>query len=201
MMALPVVTQITDAATLPFDVLVARLPARRIAIQIRDKDLPLDERRALASRVLEAAKNHLVLLNASTPEEWNLVTELGLAGAHLPSPAAARIAEARNAIGNDRLLTVACHTLVEVTAAAMKGADAALLSPIFVEQQDVSKKGTALGTQAIQSARLFLSGLSHRCRVVALGGITSSERAQACLAAGAHGIAGIRADLSALLPA
>lgn len=200
MIDLPVITQITDAATLPIEAFLDRLPARRIAIQIRDRALPLSERRALASRVLETGK-HVVLLNASTPEEWKLIVELGLAGAHLPSTAAGRIAEARNVIGNDRLLTVACHTLVEVTAAAMKGADAALLSPIFVEQEDMSKKGTALGAKALQSAKLFLSGFSHRCRVVALGGITSTERAQTCLAAGAHGVAGIRADLSALLAA
>ena len=85
---------------------------------------------------------------------------------------------------------MACHTPAEVVQAIARGADAALLSPIFASPG----KGTPLGTGAIREAREGVRRHGGTIEIIALGGVTR-ENAGTCLEAGADGVAAIRAEL------
>jgi thiamine-phosphate pyrophosphorylase len=80
------------------------------------------------------------------------------------------------------LVSVSCHSALEVARAASGGADFAVFAPVFEK----------MGTQASPAG---LGGLREACRqkvpVVALGGVTL-KNALACLDAGAAGVAAIR---------
>ena len=80
------------------------------------------------------------------------------------------------------LIGVSCHSISEVAAAAKEHADFVVLAPVFEKKDAPSVPATGLET------------LRQACQqdvpVLALGGI-KLENAQACLEAGAAGIAGI----------
>ena len=100
------------------------------------------------------------------------------AGSPQPKSRAKRgIYESRNCI-----IAVSCHTADEVRLAEIQGADFAVLGPVF------EKVGTSFraGLEILHAACL----IGHM-PVLALGGVTL-ENAQACLEAGAAGIAAIR---------
>ncbi|MFO0556046.1 MAG: thiamine phosphate synthase [Polyangiaceae bacterium] len=202
----PVVTQITDRVALDERELTRRITTARapLAVQLRDKDLPREERRALALRLRGALRapptrwgaesappiRHLLIVNGDV----ELACELGADGVHLRGSQADDVAAARRALEGARpgaaLVSVACHSLDDVLASAQRGADAAMFSPIF----ESPGTGVPLGLAALAEACAAApSGLA----IVALGGLTL-ERARACLAAGARGVAAIRADLTAL---
>ena len=84
--------------------------------------------------------------------------------------------------------SVPAHSDDDVRRALAARADVVLVSPIFA----TPGKGAPRGAGAISSARALAPGL----RVYALGGIDATN-ARACVAAGAHGVAVIRALLGA----
>jgi len=81
------------------------------------------------------------------------------------------------------LVSLSCHSVLEVARAACQGADFAVFGPVF-EKKD-----------APQTSPAGLGGLREACRqkipVLALGGITL-KNAHACLDVGAAGVAAIR---------
>jgi thiamine-phosphate pyrophosphorylase len=80
-------------------------------------------------------------------------------------------------------ISLSCHSLEEVTQAALNGADLALFAPVF-EKKDAPGT-TPIGLEALRQA------CHAKIPVLALGGITL-QNAEACLRAGAAGIAAIR---------
>jgi thiamine-phosphate pyrophosphorylase len=78
---------------------------------------------------------------------------------------------------------VSCHTPTDVAKAAEQGADFAVFGPIF-EKKSVPDTHPA-GLEALRQA------CREKIPVLALGGVTS-QNAEACIQAGAAGIAGIR---------
>ncbi|GJD33677.1 thiamine phosphate synthase [Methylobacterium aerolatum] len=145
-------------------------------IWFRDRDLPPDERRRLGETVADtvrAAEGFLIV--GGDPD---LAVILGAGGVHLPG--GAPVSPVRDRLGGV-LLGVSAHSLREVEAAALAGADYVTLSPIF---PTASKPGygPALGPEAIAAARGF--GIP----VVALGGIGEGTL-PACREAGAAGFA------------
>lgn len=188
------------------------------SIQLREKDLSARGLEALASEAVQAIREAKVLAPASRPLTLTLLinsrTDVALAvgadGVHLRSDdispqetrqiwreshvgtAALACPAARStaSLGNDLdarqtepLIAVSCHSAEEVTRAAEAGASFAVLAPVF-------EKKDAPGTKPAG-----LSRLEEACRapipVLALGGVTL-ENAEACLNAGAAGIAAIR---------
>ena len=97
------------------------------------------------------------------------------------------LAEARSALPS-AWVSVAAHSDQDVANAAAGGADAVLVSPIF----ETPGKGPARGPSALTRAR----ALSSTITVYALGGVDAA-RARQCRAAGAMGVAVIRALLAA----
>jgi thiamine-phosphate pyrophosphorylase len=91
------------------------------------------------------------------------------AGVHLPERGLA-VADARRLVG---LVGASIHAPRET------GADYAMLGPIF----ETPGKGPPLGVSALRGPGV----------IFAVGGIDGPERARACVDAGAHGVAVIRA--------
>jgi thiamine-phosphate pyrophosphorylase len=188
-------------------------------IQLREKDLPTRELEALARDAMAAIREAQTSVEVREPrtesrelgtedrelatQNWgvktafliNSRTDIALAtgadGVHLPcddvSPEQVRGIWAASPHGAGVAarvkVSVACHKPEEVHQASIAGADVALFAPIFEKRDAPDAKAAGLDV------------LRHACQygipVLALGGITL-DRVDACLEAGAAGIAAIR---------
>lgn len=160
-----------------------------LMVQLRDKTIPRMQFASLARQMRKHTTSCGALLSLNLVRGDDLLDvakDVGADGVHVPCDRQ-RAGLARNAI---KWVSVPTHTDQEAWAADTSNADAMLVSPIFL----VPGKGPARGMGAIAVARRY------RKRVYALGGITA-DRAQMCAAAGAHGVAVIRALLAAEDPA
>jgi len=161
-----------------------------VAVHLREKDLGgaalLALARALAS-VCERA-GQLLLVN----DRVDVAIAAGAHGVHLPG-AGLPPQEARRLLGSGRLVGVSCHGEEEVRRALAGGADFATFGPVF-ETPSKRAYGQPVGLEALgRAARLGLP-------LVALGGV-DPENASRPMAAGAQGVAAIRAWLAAGDPA
>jgi thiamine-phosphate pyrophosphorylase len=171
-------------------------------VQLREKDLCTRDLESLAREAVQAIResHQLGLKNreARTVLLINSRTDIALAvgadGVHLRADDVSpenvrkmwRASEASYDPENpprDPIVGVSCHSPVEVSYAAAKGATFAVFAPVF-EKKD---------SPAIQPTGL--TALAEAChaniRVLALGGVTLAN-ARSCLDAGAAGIAAIR---------
>lgn len=160
-------------------------------IQLREKDLCARDLESLARAVREnqlRTENRqlrtALLINSRT----DVALAIGADGVHLRSddilPSQARAIWAQCEPGRVReTVSVSCHTPAEVARAAADHADFALFGPIFGKQGTPTARVT--GLEALRQA------CQEKIPVLALGGITL-ENAQACLQAGAAGVAGVR---------
>ena len=82
-------------------------------------------------------------------------------------------------------VTVSCHSLADVVRAGQTGADAVLFGPVFGKTVDGVEVVPGVGLEALQEA----CGVG--IPVFALGGV-SEGNSDACIQAGASGVAGIR---------
>jgi thiamine-phosphate pyrophosphorylase len=172
-------------------VLDACLGAGLPALQLREKDLPAGELVRLASDLRARTGRHGARLLVN--DRVDVALAVGADGVHLPAtglpPAAAR-----RLIGPARLIGVSTHAATEVEAAAAGGADFAVFGPVY-ETPSKRTDGEPQG----------LDRLAAACRrsvlpVLAIGGVTA-ERVGEVRAAGAAGVAVIRALLGADDPA
>jgi thiamine-phosphate pyrophosphorylase len=188
-MRLPIVHLITDRALAPD--LAARAasalagaPPGSVAIHLREKGLGGGAQLALA-RSLGAvcrARGQLLLVN----DRLDVALAAGADGVHLPS-AGVPPADARRLLGSSALVGVSCHSAEDVARARDAGATYATFGPVY---DTPSKRpfGAPVGLEALRdAARLGLP-------LVALGGVDAS-RAREVVAAGASGVAAIRAWL------
>jgi thiamine-phosphate pyrophosphorylase len=157
---------------------------RGIAVQLRDPGLSSRELLALGQALRHRTRDLGMRLLINDRLDVALAVEAD--GVHLGRLSMA-IADARTMLGSKAIVSVSCHAIEEVARAADEGADAALLSPIFASPG----KGAPLGLDALTKARALVG---DRLALIALGGVTQ-QLAAACLDAGAHGVAAIRADL------
>jgi thiamine-phosphate pyrophosphorylase len=113
-------------------------------------------------------------------------------GVHLPA-AGIPPGDARRLLGPAALVGVSCHSSDDVRRARDAGASFATFGPVF-DTPSKRAYGPPLGLSALREAATF--GLP----LVALGGVDAS-RAPAAFAAGAVGVAAIRAWLEGADPA
>ena len=176
-------------------------------IQLREKDLSARELRELASdamATIESAKAQQPGTGNRRPETRLLINsriDVALAcraaGVHLRSDDISA-ADARDiwmkaaAAGHGPLATdhftiaCSCHTASEVRRAQSEGADFVVFAPVF---EKGGQRG--VGLEALRAACRPEPSQAVNLPVLALGGVTL-DNAQACLEAGAAGIAGIR---------
>ena len=175
--ALPALVLMTDVVRLADPVpAAAALPAGS-AIVLRHYGAP--GRAALARRLAAIAQARgLLLLVGDDPA---LARRVGAAGVHLPERAIRRAGAVR--WRSDWLVTAAAHSHAALLAAAAAGADAALLSPVFVTASHP-------GVRPLGPQRFAALAAACPLPVYALGGIDGA-RARRLRGSGAVGIAGI----------
>lgn len=149
----------------------------RLVVQVRDRESVARRDETFVRLATTGAR---MVLNG-TPED---ALRLRAQGVHLRGDAP-DIVHARAVLGTDAWVSIAAHDDAAIERAVSDGATAALVSPIF----ETPGKGAPRGVEALSRARAIAGG---RVRIIALGGI-DSRRAASCLAAGADGIAVIRA--------
>jgi thiamine-phosphate pyrophosphorylase len=176
---------------------VAReLPRGWLCVQLRDKHRPIVSLRLFASRLRLATRavGASLVINGDA----RLARDVGADGVHLGGDAGT-VAEARAICGRSAWVSVAAHSNAAVQRGADDGADAVLVSPIFPSRppslSEAAKAGR--GLDAVRAARIVVG---QRCAVYALGGVNAGN-ASACAAAGADGVALIRAMLASAEPA
>ena len=199
--ALPRYVLVTDLAQVTESDFVARIRRSRepVVVLIRDKALPREARRALASRLRAVARplGHALWIADDVP----LARELELDGVHLVSSSPVdAVAQARRALPPGAWVNLACHS-VEEALSRVNGPllgpqgrpDSVFLSPIFASPG----KGAPLGVGALSELASRLAAgepADAATKVIALGGI-DRETAPACFQAGAAAVAAIRAEL------
>jgi thiamine-phosphate pyrophosphorylase len=194
-MDVPVVHLITDRRLAPdlasrAEAALRGLPPGTAALHLREKDLGGRDLLRLA-RVLRAAcraSGQRFLVN----DRLDVALACGADGVHLPSSGVPP-ADARRLLGPGALVGVSCHSEADVRRALDGGASYATFGPVH---DTPSKRafGPPVGLEALRAAaRLGLP-------LVALGGIDARRAGQA-RAAGAHGVAAIRAWLEGPDPA
>jgi thiamine-phosphate pyrophosphorylase len=145
-------------------------------ILFRERDLPPLERRSMAERLRIVTNECGAKLSVSA--DAALAADIGADGVHLQRVmdiAGVRAMMPKGWIG------VSAHNLADVRMAKEHGADYVTLSPIFPSESKPGY-GPPLGLETIrQAAKIGIP-------VLALGGVTPRS-AQACLEAGAHGLA------------
>lgn len=181
-LGLPTLCAISNVAELGVEPFLTRLRARlneglRL-VQLREKDLPRDELRELALRVVEIAHacNAKVLLNADT----EMAREVGADGVQLTSIQLAGLRE-RPAIN---WCGASCHNEEELRRAETLGCDFALLSPVLPTKSHPGARH--LGWDNFVS---IVAGST--IPVYALGGM-NQEDMQTAWRHGAHGVALLR---------
>jgi thiamine-phosphate pyrophosphorylase len=166
-------------------VVAAALDAGLPAVQLRDKDLPGLTLWRLAEALRTATRRTGALFFVNDRIDIALAVEadgVHLGGASIP------VAAARALVGTSALLGVSTHAPAEVDAAAAAGADFVFFGPVYP-----TPGKTAVGVEPLAAA-------TGRLPVLAIGGVTAAE-APAVRAAGAAGVAVIRAILAAADPA
>jgi thiamine-phosphate pyrophosphorylase len=162
------------------EVVVAAVDAGAPAVVLREKDLPVAERRDLAVRLRAATAGAAALIVGGDPA---LARAVGADGVHLaagdpwPGDSAAGLRVGRS-----------CHTPGELMATATGGVAAyATFSPVFATASKPGY-GPALGIDGLAAGCRAVAGVESPLAVYALGGIGPAQ-AGACLTAGAAGVA------------
>jgi len=162
-------------------VIVEAIRAGVDLVQIREKDLPTRELLSLVEAAVDAARGSAT--RVVVKDRLDVARALGAAGVHLGTQSLpARLI--RQQVPKEFLVGVSCHSLAEALSAELAGADYVVLGPIF-ETPSKLPYGPPLGLATLREV-----AARAKIPLLALGGITV-ERVNACLEAGATGIAGI----------
>lgn len=171
---------ITDPSTLDFESLerdLRRFSQKASMIVYRDKNCKTYA--VNAKKFVETAKRFgfdKVLLHGDA----DLAKSFDADGVHLRSDQFDQIKKAKAA---NLFVIVSTHLPKEAKQAEALGADMVTFSPVF----ETPNKGEPVGLVGLQMISSIVS-----IPVIALGGITTQERAEACKKAGAEGVAAIR---------
>jgi thiamine-phosphate pyrophosphorylase len=161
--------------------LMEKLPATLPCIvQIREKQLAAANLLSLSRRVKAMVNDSqsLIVLN----ERIDIAAAAGLAGVHLPESGCPP--DKLTHLRHNMLIGKSSHSLESALDADIRGADYLIFGPVF----DTPSKRRYGSPQGLDK----LEAVCHAVGVpvFAIGGITT-ENAQRCLSAGAHGVAAL----------
>jgi len=174
----------------------AVLPPGAFCVQLRDKRRPIVSMRQLAWRLglVTRAFGASLVVNGDAA----VARDVGADGVHI-GPYVRDVAATRATFGRRAWVSVAAHSDDDVRRGVHEGADAVLVSPVFATRppSPFAPEKAPRGLAAIQAARALAP---RNPAIYALGGVTA-DRAGACAAAGADGVAVMRALLGSAAPA
>lgn len=150
-------------------------------IQIREKDLPARELYNLTQTIVGKARSTRtrILVNSRA----DIALAAGAHGVHLPGNSVApKIL--RTIAPKDFVIGVSTHSLAEIQQAEAEDASFVVFGPVFPPLSKTSSQ-PAIGLDGLRDVVEQIT-----IPVFALGGVTR-ENAEACIRAGASGIAGI----------
>lgn len=152
-------------------------------IQLRERDLSGRDLEALAAEAVAAVRSARTKTRILINSRADIALACGADGVHLRSDDIAA-SDARAIAGrrSEFVVGVSCHSVDQVRQAWSHGADFAVFGAVFEKDGNPGS-----GLSALRATCESAKGLA----VLALGGVTV-ENADACRAAGAAGIAGIR---------
>jgi thiamine-phosphate pyrophosphorylase len=160
------------------------------AIQLREKDLSARDLLALGARLQETLAPYNVPLFIN--DRLDVALALDTAGVHLAGHSLPT-AQARRLLGPHKLIGVSTHSLEEAQHAAAEGADFIVFGPVFTTPSKLAY-GPPQGLQQLAAVVRQIP-----IPVLAIGGVDHTNLPQV-LAAGAYGVAMIRAVLAAVDP-
>lgn len=140
--------------------------ASRVAIQLREKDLPGRELLALARELRKVCTAHHAKLLVNDRIDVALACDAD--GVHLPADSFT-VRDARELLGKSKLIGCSTHSIAEVEAANRAGANFVVFGPVF-DPISKSAYGPAAGVDALREA-CEVSDIP----VYALGGITPAR--------------------------
>ncbi|MDH3998043.1 MAG: thiamine phosphate synthase [Desulfuromonadales bacterium] len=170
-----------------FSMVEAALKGGVKAIQLREKDLSIEQLLPLAQQLRQLTLRYQAKLLINTQIDIALAVDAD--GVHLGGDAPP-IERARQRLGPNKLIGVSTHHQDEILQAAQDGADFVSFSPIYFTPSK-AEYGAPQGVQALKEICA-----KAPIPVFALGGI-SVERQAEVLKAGAHGVALISAICAA----
>lgn len=163
------------------------LPLGNVMVQLREKDLETRPLLELARHVQQVTEQFQVPLLIN--DRVDLALALKVQGVHLPSTSLP-IAQVRRLLHADQILGCSVHSVEEAVQAEEKGADFAVLGPVY-DTPSKREYGLPVGLKVLEEA-------CHRCQmpIYGIGGITAA-RAKHVKRVGAKGVAVISAILHA----
>lgn len=159
-------------------------------IQLREKDLAPRQLEALTRQAIQLRTENqqlrtAFLINSRT----DIALASGAQGVHLRSKdiSPSEVKKIWTQSGTSAAVTigVSCHSRTEVARAAEEGANFAVFGPVFGKVIGEKAHARPTGLEALHEA------CQEKIPVIALGGVTI-ENTEACIQAGAAGIAAIR---------
>jgi len=160
------------------------------AVQLREKDLTTDQLLSYAKKLRQLTRNYNAALIIN--DRIDIAKSVDAEGVHLTETSVS-VREARQQLGESKLIAASTHSLERALEAEKEGADFITFSPIFF----TPSKAAYGEPQGLEKLRTTCDKTS--IPVFALGGITP-ERIQSVSQAGAAGIALISAILASPNP-
>ena len=166
-----------------FELIAAAVAAGIDLVQVREKSLPtkvLYELVTSAAGITRGSPTKLLVNDRA-----DVAASAGADGVHL-STHSLPVPIVRQSFGNNFLIGVSTHSLVEARTAQDENADFAVFGSVF---QTPSKEqyGAPVGIEELKHVCSELTPFP----ILAIGGVTEDNFSE-CLGGGAHGVAGIR---------
>ncbi|MES2390051.1 MAG: thiamine phosphate synthase [Acidobacteriota bacterium] len=161
-------------------------------VQLREKQMPVGElvavARAMREIFREAGSGTRLVVNGRA----DVAIAVGAEGVHLTAGVDELTAEqVRRLFAGAGLarpfVSASCHSVEEARRALEGGADLLVFGPVFEKRVGGEVVMEGVGLERLREVCEMAAGVP----VLALGGVTA-ENAEACVAAGAAGVAGIR---------